>query len=303
MQAKNCKSSLLFGFTLIELSIVLVIIGLVVGGVLVGRDLIKAAEIRAQVNQIEQMETAYNTFKLKYNCIAGDCPNATDFFGTTVSTTPLRYIVNGNGDGEIYGEGGAYGVQGNASVPSPNRNCLHVDVTAKISQLLLHLTKSGLANYTADGNNDFLNVYHQAAVSTVGVTFPYTALGNGTGIFITCLHDTVWSNLTPKFLNTGNVIVIGSGSGYNQIGIEGNLSLTKSHATPIYGTVGIPIDVIRQIDLKMDDGVPNTGKFGIIMTEEDCGGATLPNGYNGQNITSYPSPSSVCLAVGGKKIQ
>ena len=33
------------GFTLIELSIVLVIIGLIVGGVLVGQDLIKAAEI------------------------------------------------------------------------------------------------------------------------------------------------------------------------------------------------------------------------------------------------------------------
>ncbi|MBY0407531.1 MAG: prepilin-type N-terminal cleavage/methylation domain-containing protein [Rickettsiales bacterium] len=33
------------GFTLIELSIVLVIIGLIVGGVLVGQDLIRAAEI------------------------------------------------------------------------------------------------------------------------------------------------------------------------------------------------------------------------------------------------------------------
>lgn len=42
------------GFTLIELSIVLVIIGLIVGGVLVGRDLIKAAEVRAQVSQIEK---------------------------------------------------------------------------------------------------------------------------------------------------------------------------------------------------------------------------------------------------------
>ena len=40
------------GFTLIELSIVLVIIGLIVGGVLVGQDLIKGAEIRATVAQI-----------------------------------------------------------------------------------------------------------------------------------------------------------------------------------------------------------------------------------------------------------
>ena len=46
------------GFTLIELAIVLVIIGLIVGGVLVGQDLIKAAEIRASVTQIEQYNTA-----------------------------------------------------------------------------------------------------------------------------------------------------------------------------------------------------------------------------------------------------
>jgi prepilin-type N-terminal cleavage/methylation domain-containing protein len=42
------------GFTIIELSIVLVIIGLIVGGVLVGRDLIKAAEVLATISQIEK---------------------------------------------------------------------------------------------------------------------------------------------------------------------------------------------------------------------------------------------------------
>jgi prepilin-type N-terminal cleavage/methylation domain-containing protein len=46
------------GFTLIEMSIVLVIIGLIVGGVLVGQDLIRAAYIRAQITQIEKFNTA-----------------------------------------------------------------------------------------------------------------------------------------------------------------------------------------------------------------------------------------------------
>ena len=64
------------GFTLIELSIVLVIIGLIVGGVLVGQDLIRAAEMRAIHGDWTKFETARQTFRLKYNCIPGDCANA-----------------------------------------------------------------------------------------------------------------------------------------------------------------------------------------------------------------------------------
>ena len=60
------------GFTFVELSIVLAIIGLLVGGVLVGRDLIKAAEIRGHVQQIEKYNAAANTFRSKYGGLPGD---------------------------------------------------------------------------------------------------------------------------------------------------------------------------------------------------------------------------------------
>ncbi len=67
------------GFTLVELSIVLVIIGLIVGGVLVGQDMIRAAEIRATVSQFEKLNSASNTFRDKYNGFPGDLANAASF--------------------------------------------------------------------------------------------------------------------------------------------------------------------------------------------------------------------------------
>ena len=67
------------GFTLIELSIVLVIIGLIVGGVLVGKDLIKAAELRAIPADWDRFVAANRIFKDKYACIPGDCIKASQF--------------------------------------------------------------------------------------------------------------------------------------------------------------------------------------------------------------------------------
>lgn len=104
------------GFTLIELSIVLVIIALIVGGILVGRDLIRAAEIRSVQADYEKVVSAINAFRSKYNCIPGDCPNATEFFGTDAgcpslvgatsaspaifsNDTPGITTCNGDGDG------------------------------------------------------------------------------------------------------------------------------------------------------------------------------------------------------------
>lgn len=63
------------GFTLLEMTIVMAVVALISGGILLGKDLIHAAELRATVQQIEQFDISYNTFKMKYGCIPGDCPN------------------------------------------------------------------------------------------------------------------------------------------------------------------------------------------------------------------------------------
>ncbi|MGH7238747.1 MAG: type II secretion system protein, partial [Candidatus Saccharimonadales bacterium] len=101
------------GFTLIELSIVLVIIGLLVGGVLAGKALIQQAEIRAAASKLQQFETAYRTFQVKYGCIMGDCPYATDLFGMNYIITspcpPSGGVGNGNGNGDGFIDNAGYG--------------------------------------------------------------------------------------------------------------------------------------------------------------------------------------------------
>lgn len=78
------------GFTLVELSIVLVVIGLLLGGVIIGKDMIRSAQLRSVITDMQGYLAASMMFQDKYNCIPGDCTNATTFFSGA---------ANGNGDG------------------------------------------------------------------------------------------------------------------------------------------------------------------------------------------------------------
>lgn len=105
-------------FSLIELSIVLVILGLLTGGVLSGRSLIRAAEIRAITSSAEQFRSAFFQFKGRYFAMPGDMANATDFWGSlggdgrNAACQDLaatgRETCNGDGNGYI--DSSDYGV-------------------------------------------------------------------------------------------------------------------------------------------------------------------------------------------------
>ena len=81
-----------------ELSIVLVIIGLIVGGVLAGQTLIQAAKIRAQMTQLDQFDAGLNAFRAKFDCLPGDCTAA-----AAPSGAPTATVIAGTaiGDGNI----------------------------------------------------------------------------------------------------------------------------------------------------------------------------------------------------------
>lgn len=93
-------------FTLVELAIVIVIIGLLVGGILQGQELIKQAKLRSFYAEHKGYIAAVTTFYAKYNGLPGDINNGFTFFGGSDCTNALvDYANNGcNGDGnKTYG--------------------------------------------------------------------------------------------------------------------------------------------------------------------------------------------------------
>ena len=60
------------GFTLIEIAIVLVIIGLLLGGVLKGQELINTARVRALNNSVDGITAAWFSFQDRYRAFPGD---------------------------------------------------------------------------------------------------------------------------------------------------------------------------------------------------------------------------------------
>ena len=106
----------------------------------------------------------------------------------------------------------------------------------------------------------------------------------------------------PTFLNDGNIITIGVGadSAYGNrtgyaIGSYGAHISTygaTSTAGKVESPIGIPADVVNQIDKKIDDGLPSSGNFGIFAGDIGCAA----------NSIAYPSSSTVCRVTAGKKI-
>lgn len=64
------------GFTLVELAIVMIIIGLLIGGILKGQELIANARIASTVAQVKAIDTATTTFRDKYDAFPGDMGTA-----------------------------------------------------------------------------------------------------------------------------------------------------------------------------------------------------------------------------------
>jgi len=246
------------GFTLIELSIVLVIIGLIVGGILVGQDLIKAAEVRAQITQIEKYNQAVNTFRAKFNALPGDMDVGTaNQFGFTVGTTCNGGIGWRDGNGLIDGWPG-----GNPLVQAGGETGLFwQDISSAVAGNLIdgQFPNSGAAavNCTAG-----INLSTTSGTTFLGDYMPLAKIGHGTFIYV---YET---------------------SGFNWYGVSAGTGtaggLFSSNAT-------IPVFQTYNMDKKVDDGLPTTGAVqaayvngstSIVQTAPNAASDTTTSCYN-----------------------
>jgi prepilin-type N-terminal cleavage/methylation domain-containing protein len=253
MQLASSESSRVAGFTLIELSIVLVIIGLIVGGILVGQDLIRAAEVRATISQIEKYNTATNTFRGKYGYLPGDI-NAT-------AAAQFGFTARGPSAGEGDGNGLLEGVL------QPGSNAGYFIFGGETAMYWVDLSHAGLIDA---GFNTASPTSSPSSVSSTQVAnyMPAAKLGRGNYIDVWSGGYTIWQYYIGNTNNPTDSV--------NYFSIS---AITGSPA----GLVGYPVSNVAltvaqayNIDSKVDDGLPQSGR--VTAMYNATGGAIAGGG-------------------------
>lgn len=228
------------GFSLVELSIVLVILGLLTGGILAGQSLIRAAELRSVTSEAQRNLTAIRTFQDKYLNLPGDIPNATAFWGIaggsgadvtcrdTVSTDART--CNGDGNGVLQPNNPVY----------------------EFYRFWQHLANAGLIEGNYIGTLPTLAGY--ATTYVAGVSNPASRIS---GAF--------WGTT-----GTASGILAASPNRFELI-TKNFMWYTNSSAVASDAMVLRPGEAWN-IDTKMDDGMPGTGS---VVSSKGNGTATF----------------------------
>ena len=224
------------GFTLIELSIVLVIIGLLIAGVLVGRSLIESARIQRMISDYTGFQTAFFTFKQKYGQPPGDFTDAYTLWPGQCGAS--AGVCNGTGNGII-----------DLGAPGP-----------ETYQAFKHLSLAGLIPGAYTGVE-----YNGSRRSVGDVNVPR---GQIEGSIYTLGHD---NSLSPFNTEPRTYFYIGCDVVANTP--DGDPATINCHnpAPNGYGNILSGL-VASTIDTKVDDGAPQKGKARIYGYDAGCGG-------------------------------
>jgi len=214
MYYKNKQS----GFTLVEIAIVLVIIGLLLGGILKGQELINSARVRNLADQNSGIQAAYYGFIDRYRQVPGDMValNACQAIGAANMGLPAPCAAppaaaGGNGNGSL--DVGSY---------------------LEASNLWYHLAAAGFIQGAYAG----------------GVTTDPTYLA-ATIAPINAFNGRVILTRTPNFIPVAVPPV--------------------NRLAYVFGSQ-IPVKIMRELDVKIDDALPNTG---VMRHSSVVGGATV----------------------------
>jgi type II secretory pathway pseudopilin PulG len=234
-------------FSLVELSIVLVILGLLTGGILTGKSLIKAAELRAVSTEYNAIQTAVNSFKSKYFSLPGDMANATLFWGKLTAhcnaeagTAQVDGTCNGNSDGTV-----------NEPVAANSDE--------EIFLFWQHLAKAGLIEGNYSGLSGATPSGH-----ILGTNAPKSRFANaGWGL------DPIVTSPTNYTLNYDNSL---------EFGIVGTGDTDNAALTP---------EEAWNIDKKIDDGKPARGNVIAKYWNNACAAADDGTHANNDLNASY----------------
>lgn len=158
------------GFTLVELAIVLMIIGLLIGGILKGQELIQNSRVTSTLHQMKQLDAAIITFMDSYGALPGDITNPST---RLPNCSAANCNMAGNGNNII-------GTLGNPGRDENNTFWLHLAAANLISGIDPNSTWTSGNYYTASYpkaplDSSIVVVTHGSAVS---VTWPEGLFGH-----------------------------------------------------------------------------------------------------------------------------
>lgn len=208
------------GFTLVELAVVMIIIGLLIGGVLKGQELVKNAQITSTVAQVKGIDAATSTFRDMYAGVPGDLLNAgTRLAGCTAGGSAICDAAAGNGNG----------VLSTAPNVAPGTEAQAYFVQLALADLLTGIDTA------------------VAACGAWGGCFPEAKAGSGAGLQVGFYGGgaAIGSVAAAPFPPRGHYLTIQTGPNAAMTGAVGAEALTANQAA--------------RIDTKIDDGRPTSG--------------------------------------------